>query len=41
MTTKDNHNISPSWDGPFILAQVLLLGTYRLKDIGDNLLSSA
>jgi hypothetical protein len=31
MTTKNKYKLSPPWEGPFIVAQVLLPGTYRLN----------
>lgn len=41
MATKDRHKLSPSWEGPFIIAQVLRPGAYRLKDGDGNLLNNA
>jgi hypothetical protein len=31
-SNKDCHNISPPWEGPFIIDQVLRPGTFKLKD---------
>jgi hypothetical protein len=36
MSTKDKYKLSPSWEGPFIVTQVLCLGMYRLNDRDDN-----
>jgi hypothetical protein len=41
MVTKDKHKLSPLWEGPFIIAQVLRPRAYRLKDGNDDLLTSA
>ena len=41
MTTKDKHKLSPPWEGPYIVAQVLRPGTYRLKDSSGNVLPNA
>jgi hypothetical protein len=41
MAKKDKCKLSPPWEGPFIVTQVLHLGTYRLRDRGGNLLSNA
>lgn len=41
MTTKDRHKLSPPWEGPYIIAQVLLPGTYKLKDSDGNILTNA
>jgi hypothetical protein len=41
MATKDKLKLSPPWEGPFIIAQTLRLGAYRLKDNDDNLLRDA
>jgi hypothetical protein len=34
-SNKDRHKLSPPWEGPIIVDQVLRLGTYKLKD-GDG-----
>jgi hypothetical protein len=41
MTTKDKHMLSPPWEGPYIIAQILRPRAYRLKDSDDNLLNNA
>ena len=30
-SSKDRHKLSPPWEGPFIIAQVLHPGAYKLK----------
>jgi hypothetical protein len=40
MTTKDKHKLSPPWEGPYIIAQIMHPGAYRLKDSNDNLLTN-
>jgi hypothetical protein len=30
-SNKDHHKLSPPWEGPFIIAEVLLPGTYKLQ----------
>lgn len=34
--TKDKHKLSPTWEGPFIISQVLHNGAYRLYDINKD-----
>ena len=31
LTTKDQHKLSPTWEGPFVIHEVLRPGSYRLK----------
>jgi hypothetical protein len=30
-SNKDRHKLSPPWEGPFIIAEVLRPGTYRVQ----------
>ena len=30
-SNKDRHKLCPPWEGPFIVAQVLRAGTYKLQ----------
>ena len=30
---KSHHKLSPPWEGPFVIAEVLGNGAYRLKDM--------
>ena len=32
-SNKNRHKLSPSWEGPYIIAEVLRPGTYKLKTI--------
>jgi hypothetical protein len=40
-SNKGSHKLSPLWEGPFIIDQVLRPGTYKLKDEGGRLISNA
>jgi hypothetical protein len=40
MTTKDKHKLSTPWEGPYIIAQIMRPGAYRLKNSDDNLLTN-
>ena len=37
---KEKHKLSPPWEDPYILAKVIRLGAYRLKDNNDNILTN-
>ena len=41
MSTKDRHKLSPPWEGPYIITEVLCLGAYKLKDSDDNVFTNA
>ena len=41
VAAKDKHKLSPPWEGPYIIAQVLRPGTYKLKDSDGNVLTNA
>jgi hypothetical protein len=30
-SSKDRHKLAPPWEGPFIVTEVLRLGTYKLQ----------
>ena len=30
-SNKNHHKLSPSWEGPYVIAEVLRPGTYKLK----------
>ena len=32
-SSKDCHKLSPPWEGPYVIAEVLRPGTYNLKTI--------
>jgi len=40
MTTKDMHKLSPPWEGPYVIAQILCPRTYQLKDSDGNILTN-
>jgi hypothetical protein len=40
-SNKDRHKLSPPWEGPFIIDQVLRPGTYKLKDEDGRLITNA
>jgi len=39
-STKNKHKPSPPWEGPYVVAEVIQLGTYRLKDDNGNVLTN-
>ena len=41
MSTKDKHKLSPPWEGPYNIAEVIRLGTYKLKDSDGNILTNS
>ena len=40
-SSRDYHMLSPPWEGPYIIAEVLQPGTYMLKTIDDEVFSNA
>ena len=32
-SNKNHHKLSPLWEGPYVIAEVLRPGTYKLKTI--------
>jgi hypothetical protein len=38
--TKDKNKLTPPWEGPYMIVEVLQLGTYRLKDSDSNILTN-
>ena len=38
--TKEKHKLSPPWEGPYIVTEVIQLGAYRLKDDNSNVLTN-
>jgi hypothetical protein len=38
--TKDKHKLTPPWEGPYTIAEVVWPGTYRLNDSDGNILSN-
>ena len=39
-STKEKHKLSPPWEGPYMVTEVIQLGTYRLKDDNGNVLTN-
>ena len=39
-STKKKHKLSPSWEGPYTVTEVIRLGAYRLKDNNGNVLTN-
>jgi hypothetical protein len=37
-STKDKHKLTPPWEGPYTIAEVVRPRTYRLKDNNGNIL---
>ena len=40
-SNKDHHKLSPPWEGPYVVAEVLRLGAYRLKTINGKVFTNA
>ena len=41
MSTKEKHKLSPPWEGPYSIAEVVRPGTYKLKDSDSNILTNS
>jgi len=39
-STKKKHKLSPPWEGPYTVTEVIRLGTYRLEDDNGNVLTN-
>ena len=39
-STKEKHKLSPPWEGPYTVTEVIRLGAYRLKDDNGNVLTN-
>ena len=39
-STKEKHKLSPPWEGPYTMTEVIRSGTYRLEDDNDNVLTN-
>jgi len=37
---KDRHKLSPQWEGPYIVAEVLRPGTYKLQTFDGQVLTN-
>ena len=40
-SNKDRHKLSPPWEGPYVIAEILRLGAYRLKTIDGEVFTNA
>ena len=40
-SNKDCHKLSPPWEGPYVIAELLRPGTYRLKTINGEVFTNA
>jgi hypothetical protein len=39
-STKDKHKLTPPWEGPYKIVELVRPGTYRLKDSDGNILTN-
>ena len=39
-SNKDRHKLSPPWEGPYVIAEILWLGAYKLKTIDDEVFTN-
>ena len=39
-STKEKHKLSPPWEGPYTVTEVIRPGAYRLKDDNSNVLTN-
>ena len=37
---KEKHKLSPPWEGPYTVTEVIRPGTYRLEDDNGNVLTN-
>ena len=40
-SNKDHHKLSPPWEGPYIVTEVLRPGAYNLKTIDGEVFTNA
>ena len=40
-SNKDRHKLSPPWEGPYVVAEVLQPGAYKLKTIDGKVFTNA
>ena len=40
-SNKDRHKLSSPWEGPYVIVEVLRLGTYKLKTIDGRIFTNA
>ena len=39
-STKEKHKLSPPWEGPYTVTEVIRSGAYRLKEDNSNILTN-
>ena len=39
-STKEKHKLSPPWEGPYMVTEVIQSGAYQLKDDNGNILTN-
>ena len=40
-SNKDRHKLSPPWEGPYVIVEVLRPGAYKLKTINGEVITNA
>ena len=40
-SNKNHHKLSPPWEGPYVIVEVLQLGAYKLKTINGEVFVNA
>ena len=40
-SNKDRHKLSPPWEGPYVVVEVLRPGAYKLKTINGEVFANA
>ena len=40
-SNKDHHKLSPPWEGPYVVVEVLRLGAYKLKTNNGKVFTNA
>ena len=40
-SNKDRHKLSPPWEGPYVIVEVLRLGAYKLKTFDGEVFTNA
>ena len=40
-SNKDHHKLSPPWERPYVIVEVLRLGAYKLKNIDGEVFTNA
>ena len=40
-SNKDRHKLSPPWEGPYVITEILRPGAYKLKTINSEVFTNA